>query len=74
VHRARRANPDVVIVARAQRAQDDVKLREAGATAVVAPELAGALMLLDETFLLLGLPRHHVFTGISSIPAPETTA
>jgi CPA2 family monovalent cation:H+ antiporter-2 len=53
VHRARRANPDVLIVARAQRAENDVKLREAGATAVVVPELAGALMLLEETLLLL---------------------
>jgi CPA2 family monovalent cation:H+ antiporter-2 len=41
VHRARRANPNVVIVARAQRAENDVKLREAGATAVVVPEMAG---------------------------------
>ena len=57
VHRLRQASDNVTIVARAQRAEDDVKLREAGASAVVAPELAGALMLLDETLLLLGSPR-----------------
>jgi CPA2 family monovalent cation:H+ antiporter-2 len=66
VHRARRANPDVLIVARAQRAENDVKLREAGATAVVVPEMAGALMLLEETLLLLGLPHEHIFTGFSA--------
>ncbi|HVF84650.1 MAG TPA: NAD(P)-binding protein, partial [Abditibacteriaceae bacterium] len=63
VHRARRANDDVLIVARAQRSENDVKLREAGATAVVVPEVAGALMLLEETLLLLDLPHDHVFTG-----------
>ncbi len=56
VHRSRELDPEGLIVARARRAEDDVKLREAGASAVVAPELAGALMLLDETLLLLGLP------------------
>lgn len=68
VHRARRANPDVLIVARAQRAENDVKLREAGATAVVVPEVAGALMLLEETLLLLDLPHEHIFTGLPTIP------
>lgn len=74
VHRARRANPDVLIVARAQRAENDVVLREAGATAVVVPEMAGALMLLDETLLLLGLPQEHAFIGVPDLapamPAP----
>lgn len=65
VHRARTANPDVTIIARAQRAENDVKLREAGATTVVVPEIAGALMLLEETLLLLGLPHEHIFTGIA---------
>jgi CPA2 family monovalent cation:H+ antiporter-2 len=72
VHRARRANPDVLIVARAQRAENDVKLREAGATAVVVPELAGALMLLEETLLLLGKPHEHIFTGLSTLPRLES--
>jgi CPA2 family monovalent cation:H+ antiporter-2 len=67
VHRARRANEDVLIVARAQRKENDVLLREAGATAVVVPEVAGALMLLDETLLLLGMPHDHIFTGLPSI-------
>jgi monovalent cation:H+ antiporter-2, CPA2 family len=67
VHQARRLNADAVIVARAQRAENDVKLREAGATAVVVPELAGALMLLEETLLLLDLPHDHIFTGAERI-------
>jgi CPA2 family monovalent cation:H+ antiporter-2 len=68
VHRARHANPDVVIVARAQQAENDVKLREAGATAVVVPEMAGALMLLEETLILLNLPHQDIFTGIATLP------
>ena len=55
VHRARRMNENVLIVARAQRTQDDAKLRDAGATAVVVPEIAGSLMLLDETLSLMNL-------------------
>jgi CPA2 family monovalent cation:H+ antiporter-2 len=65
VHRARQINEDVIIVARAQRSENDVKLREAGATTVVVPEIAGALMLLEETLLLMGLPHEHIFTGLS---------
>ncbi|HEX8236196.1 MAG TPA: cation:proton antiporter [Abditibacteriaceae bacterium] len=72
IHRARRANPDVLIVARAQRAENDVKLREAGATAVVVPEIAGSLMLLEETLLLMGLPHDHIFTGLSTLPRPDS--
>lgn len=74
VHRARRANPEVLIVARAQRAENDVTLREAGATAVVVPELAGALMLLNETLLLLNLPHSHVFTGPPTLSQPDGTS
>lgn len=70
-HRTRQANPDVTIVARAQRTENDVKLREAGATAVVVPEIAGALMLLEETLLLLDLPHDHIFTGPPS-PLPPS--
>src|SRR5262249_23632406 len=60
----RRPTPAAVIVARAQQAENDVKLREAGATAVIVPELAGALMLLEEALLLLQVPHEHVFTGV----------
>jgi len=67
VHRARVANSDVLIVARAQRAENDVKLREAGATAVVVPEVAGALMMVEETLLLLGFPHDHIFTGLPTL-------
>jgi CPA2 family monovalent cation:H+ antiporter-2 len=78
VHRARVAGPDCLIIARAQRAEDDVILREAGASAVVVPEIAGALMLLEETLLLLGLPHSHIFTGPGilhvSLPRSELEA
>jgi CPA2 family monovalent cation:H+ antiporter-2 len=67
VHRARRSGSDALIVARAQRSENDARLREAGATAVVVPENAGALMLLEETLILLGLPHDHIFTGIAPL-------
>jgi len=78
VHRARSAGSNALIVARAQRSENDARLREAGATAVVVPENAGALMLLEETLILLDLPHEHIFTGISPlaemrrITQPET--
>jgi CPA2 family monovalent cation:H+ antiporter-2 len=72
VHRARQMNKEVVIVARAQRPENDVKLREAGATAVVVPEIAGSLMLLEETLLLLGMPHDHIFTGVHPLPDLNT--
>ncbi len=56
VHRTRALNETAIIMARAQHTENDVRLREAGATDVVSPELAGAVMLLDETLLLLNLP------------------
>lgn len=71
VHRVRQANAEVLIVARAQRAENDVKLREAGATAVVVPEVAGAVMLLEETLLLLGLPQENVF-NLAELPRAES--
>jgi CPA2 family monovalent cation:H+ antiporter-2 len=67
VQNAHRANPEALIVARAQRGTDDVKLREAGATTVVVPEHAGAFMLLEETLLLLGLSDQPIFTGTASL-------
>jgi CPA2 family monovalent cation:H+ antiporter-2 len=63
----RKMNAEAIIVARASRPEDDARLRDAGATAVVVPEMAGAFMLLDETLILLGLPHEHIFTGISSL-------
>jgi CPA2 family monovalent cation:H+ antiporter-2 len=75
VHRARKLNPEVVIIARAQRATDDARLREAGATAVVVPEIAGALMMVEETLLHLGIAPGTVFTGLAAVaptPAPSS--
>ncbi|MEO6907914.1 MAG: cation:proton antiporter [Abditibacteriaceae bacterium] len=63
----RKVNSKGIIVARADRSEHDAKLRDAGATAVVVPEMAGAFMFLDETLILLGMPHEHIFTGISSL-------
>ena len=52
---------------RAQRSENDARLREAGASTVVVPEIAGALSLLEETLIQLGLPHEHVFTGLGSL-------
>jgi CPA2 family monovalent cation:H+ antiporter-2 len=63
----RKGTPEGIIVPRAGRSEEVARLRDAGATAVVVPEMAGAFMLLDETLILLGLPHEHIFTGISSL-------
>ena len=55
---ARRANPTVPILARAPRLADEQVLRRSGATAVVAPELAGAQLLLEESGHALDLTVH----------------
>jgi CPA2 family monovalent cation:H+ antiporter-2 len=74
VKNAHRLNPEAIIVARASRAEQDAKLREAGASAVVVPELAGAFTLLQETLLLLGVRSEAVFTGLTSLQlADEST-
>jgi CPA2 family monovalent cation:H+ antiporter-2 len=52
---ARRANPTAPILARAPRPEDEPALRRSGATAVVAPELAGAQLLLEESERALDL-------------------
>jgi CPA2 family monovalent cation:H+ antiporter-2 len=48
VRAARAANPAAPILARAARSDDDETLRRAGATGVIAPEEAGAVLLLEE--------------------------
>jgi K+:H+ antiporter len=47
VRNARRANPTVPILARIAREEDEEDLRRVGVTRVIAPELAGAVLLLD---------------------------
>jgi CPA2 family monovalent cation:H+ antiporter-2 len=74
VQNAHRANPNAVIIARASRPEHDARLREAGATTVVIPELAGAFMLLEETLLLLGVHDETVFTGLSSLSISQEDA
>jgi CPA2 family monovalent cation:H+ antiporter-2 len=55
VRNARRANPHAPILVRAPRLEDEETLRRSGATAVVAPELAGARLLLEEAVEVLDL-------------------
>ena len=53
---ARRVNPDAPILARVARGEHDAAIRRAGATTTVAPERAGAVLLLEESAHALGLP------------------
>lgn len=52
----RRSNPTVPILARAARAQDDPPLRPARASGVVAPERAGAELLVEQALSVLRVP------------------
>ena len=52
---ARRANANVPILARLVRDDDEAQLRAAGATELIGPERAGALLLLEESKRVLGL-------------------
>jgi CPA2 family monovalent cation:H+ antiporter-2 len=56
VHNVRRANPDVPILARMPREDDEHDLSRAGATALVAPERAGAMLMLEECERALDIP------------------
>ncbi|CAA9549446.1 MAG: hypothetical protein AVDCRST_MAG88-659, partial [uncultured Thermomicrobiales bacterium] len=49
VRDARRANPDVPILARLVREGDEAELRRVGATSTIGPERAGAMLLLEES-------------------------
>ncbi len=53
---ARRANADLPILARLVREEDEEVLRRFGATAIIAPERAGAQMLLEEGARMLDIP------------------
>ncbi|CAA9586943.1 MAG: hypothetical protein AVDCRST_MAG18-4013 [uncultured Thermomicrobiales bacterium] len=55
VREARRINPTVPILARAPRREQEEALRAAGATTTIAPERAGALLMLEEGLRLLDL-------------------
>jgi CPA2 family monovalent cation:H+ antiporter-2 len=56
VRNARRVQATVPILARISRTEDEESLMRAGATTVVAPERAGAALLLDESARRLGVP------------------
>ncbi len=53
---ARRANPTVPILVRIPRERDEELLLRSGATAVVAPERAGAMLMLEECERALDVP------------------
>jgi TrkA-N domain len=53
----RSVNTKVTITARAQQADDEPSLKQAGAALVIVPELAGADVLLNDTLDMLGMPR-----------------
>jgi CPA2 family monovalent cation:H+ antiporter-2 len=53
---ARRANPTVPILARVAQIDHDDEIKQAGATVTVAPERAGAQLLLEESAHVLALP------------------
>ena len=56
----RRANPDVPILVRLPRERDEELLLRTGATAVVAPERAGAMLMLEECERALDIPEGSV--------------
>lgn len=53
---ARRSSAQVPILVRLAREEDEEVLRRTGATTVIAPEKAGAMLLLAESARVLGLP------------------
>ncbi len=57
VREIRRVNPTLPILARAPRIELEDELRAAGATSTIAPERAGALLMLEEGLRLLDLPQ-----------------
>ncbi len=57
VREIRRVNPTMPILARAPRIELEDELRAAGATSTIAPERAGALLMLEEGLHLLDLPQ-----------------
>jgi CPA2 family monovalent cation:H+ antiporter-2 len=56
VRNARRANPSVPILARIARAEDEETLKRMGVTQVIAPERAGAVLLLESSLHAVGKP------------------
>ncbi|MGD9842623.1 MAG: cation:proton antiporter [Steroidobacteraceae bacterium] len=57
IRQIRALNTTVTITARAEQADDEVSLKQAGASLVIVPELAGADTLLNDTLDMLGMPR-----------------
>lgn len=53
---ARRANPNVPILVRLSREDDEEMLLRTGATTVIAPERAGGILLLEESARVLNAP------------------
>jgi CPA2 family monovalent cation:H+ antiporter-2 len=62
VRDARRANPEVPILARLVREGDEAELRRVGATSTIGPERAGAMLLLEESARVLNIPPPSITT------------
>lgn len=58
VREVRRANAALPILARAPRREEEGELHRVGATITIAPEHAGALLLLEEGLRILDVPGH----------------
>lgn len=74
VRNARRVNADVPILARVARFDQEKVLREVGVTATIAPERAGAVMLLEESARLLGIPLSSQIDQLRPVRANDVTA
>jgi CPA2 family monovalent cation:H+ antiporter-2 len=70
VHNVHRANPTVPILVRLPREEDEDILRRSGATSVIAPEFAGALMLLQESLRVLDIP---IVPGLDDLGWDDST-
>lgn len=58
VREIRRANATIPILARSPRREEEDELHRVGATITIAPELAGARLLLEEGLRILDVPGH----------------
>ncbi len=69
----RRANPAVPILARMPREDDEQELSRAGATALIAPERAGAMLMLEECERALNIPEEADETPWRSVDPARAT-
>lgn len=66
VRDARQANPTAPILARLVREEDEEMLQTVGATTVIGPERAGALLLLEECVRVLNIAPGHLVDNLEA--------